>query len=79
MLDLASDKKKLTKEELEKQAREAFAIVDLNHDATLSPDECGAYKDVIRGRVPAQKLEDLKGIDLPQEYLDSLRVRGESK
>lgn len=75
LLELAPDKQRLTKVELEKQARAAFAIVDVNHDATLSSDECGAYKNVIRGTVPAQKLQDLKGIDLPQEYLDSLRVR----
>jgi hypothetical protein len=42
-LMLAPDKKILTADELERQARKAFSVFDFNHDSSLSNEECGAF------------------------------------
>lgn len=47
LLALAPDKKLLTSEDLAKEARKAFAVVDLNHDLVLTDKECIPYREAI--------------------------------
>lgn len=79
LLQLAPDKKLLTKEVLETKARTAFAVVDLNRDTILSGEECVPYLDALRKVSPRKKSNNPSGIVINQDAVNRLNLKKESK